>query len=140
MEPKLFCVYSGTDFNKIYQGVKFYKLTFEDEIHNGYQFKDGLNIDNIPFSPEGSCQPGGIYFTEDKHFDHWNFSHTYYREVMIPNDAKVYVEDAKFKADKIILGPRKLISDRGKEQLKSLQMVPIKTGKRYFPQQLTQLW
>src|SRR5437660_10212848 len=35
----------------------------------------------------------------------------YAREVTIPEDSQVYIEEAKFKIDKIILGERKLISD-----------------------------
>lgn len=108
---ELFKVYSGEEFNRIAneQQIKFYKLTNFDEYHNSFQFNDGLNIDTVPFNPLHQCSPGGIYFTETKLLRHWTSRHVFIREVIIPDDAKVYVEQQKFKANKIILKPRKYI-------------------------------
>lgn len=101
---------SGSDFNRIYKNYKFVKLTNKEENHNNFQFQDGLNIDNIPFNPNGSCSKGGIYFIEEQNIGKWTQYGTYImyyvRDVIIPNDAKVYVEKDKFKADKLILSVR----------------------------------
>lgn len=99
-------VYSGIEFNKLMKDTKFYKLTNFGELHNGFQFKDGLNIDTVEFRPVGECKAGGIYFTEENKINRWAGIHRYYRMVTIPDDARVYVENNKFKADKLILGAR----------------------------------
>src|SRR5579872_785972 len=104
---------SGAHFNKVYDGLSFVKLTNEYERHNGFLFFDGLNIDTKRFYPNGECQAGGIYFIEKNEAHKWIYygyeSMKYIREVTVPNDARVYVEDDKFKADKLILGSRILI-------------------------------
>src|SRR5579872_4135573 len=105
---------SGIDFNSMFPDINFIKLTNANENHNNFQFHDGLNIDTIPFNPKGSCSEGGIYFTTEE--DSWEWvryddkMNIYMRKVVIPDDARVYIEDGKFKADKIILGTRKMIS------------------------------
>src|SRR5579871_2934235 len=99
--------YSGTEFNRKYAGKTFVKLTNERENHNGFQFRDGLNVDSLQFNPHGECRPGGIYFcleTELPRWLHYNEkTMVYCREVTIPNHAKVYDEGDKFKADRLIL-------------------------------------
>src|SRR5579872_4112143 len=106
---------SGIKFNELFNDITFVKLTNQDENHNGFKFHDGLNIDKLQFNPIGTCLPGGIYFTDIKlawnwiHYDNKNM--TYMRKVTIPNDARVYIEEDKFKADKIILSPREVIDD-----------------------------
>ncbi len=101
---------TGTQFNKIFKNYTFVKLTNQIEIHNKFKFKDGLNVDTIPFNPKGSCQPGGLYFTEINKMCLWlqyNCKYMYYcRVVTIPNDARVYIEKDKLKADKFILDKR----------------------------------
>ena len=110
-------VYIGKLFNKIFKNNIFVKLTNMAEIHNGFQFIEGLNVDVIPFNPTNSCTAGGIYFTEFDKIELWidyddnnktNVnSHMYYcRTVTIPDDAQVYIEKDKVKTDKIILGSR----------------------------------
>jgi phosphoribosylformylglycinamidine (FGAM) synthase-like amidotransferase family enzyme len=47
---------SGIEFNEKYKNINFYKLTNKSEIHNNFQFQDGINIDTIPFNPHGSCR------------------------------------------------------------------------------------
>ena len=104
-------VLSGSEFNKQFADKKFVKLTTETENHNGFQFKTGLNIDTVTFDPSGECQPGGIYFCEIDKFYQWISYNdkicVNYREVTMPDDAKVYIETNKFKADKINLGEKK---------------------------------
>ena len=108
-------VLSGREFNEKYQGKKFVKLTNESENHNGYQFLTGLNVDTVPFNPRGICQPGGIYFCEwDKlpmWIDYGSWIMVYARCVSIPEDAQVYEEGNKFKANKLMLGERQKIAE-----------------------------
>lgn len=97
-------VYSGSEFNKLTAGTTFYKMLEESECHMELQYKPGLNVDFRPFYPYGECRPGGLYFTEAEHVgEHFESIYTKYRIVTIPDDAQVYVEEKKFKADKIIL-------------------------------------
>lgn len=108
-------VLKGDEFNRLFNNIDFIKLTNSDEIHNDFQFKDGLNVDIIPFYPHNDCEPGGIYFTNKLYAGRWitykSIITKYMRKVIIPDNAKVYIEDRhKFKADRLILGPRKLIS------------------------------
>jgi hypothetical protein len=109
------CVLSGVQFNKLSRNRKFIKLTSKSEIHNGLQFNDGLIQDILPFDPSNQCSPGGIYFCDLLNIKKWlqygNNTMHYVRSVVIPDDAKIYIETGKFKANKIILGPRELISD-----------------------------
>src|SRR5579872_2215212 len=110
-------VLDGKQFNEIFCDWSLVKLTNSTEVHNNFQFKDGLNNDTITFYPKGRCKEGGIYFIEKKNQHKWiHYSNKigfmmYVRKVIIPDDAKVYIENDKYKADKIILGPRKLIND-----------------------------
>jgi hypothetical protein len=102
---------SGRDFNKRFPSTVFVKLTNETEIHNGFQFKTGLNVDIIEFNPTGQCKKGGIYFCEYDKMSMWiQYASTIcvnYRIVKIPEDAKVYIEKDKYKADKMILYEKK---------------------------------
>jgi hypothetical protein len=91
----------------------YLKITNKEENHNSLQYHDGLNIDPIPFAREGSCCPGGIYFTTPEYI--CNFLHIgiYVREVTIPEDAEM-VQDPqgdKWRSSKVILGPRKHLEE-----------------------------
>lgn len=108
---ELYKVYTGEEFNKLSNGKLYYKLTNLNEVHNEFQFEDGLNIDTVPFSPTGECGRGGLYFTDKENFHHWIGSHTYVRLVTLPDDAKIYIENNKYKTDKFILGERRPIID-----------------------------
>ena len=94
---------------------KLVKLTNEEENHNWFQFKTGLNVDSIPFNPIPGCQPGGIYFTDIDNIARWldygKGKMKYCREVTLPSDSRVYIEENKYKADKMILGERVEIKD-----------------------------
>lgn len=113
-------VLSGVKFNRLFSQKRFVKLTNKTENHNGLQYKNGLIIDPIPFDPTGVCKPGGIYFVEESEahnwlrYDEWlrYGEMTYYmRKVSVPDTAKVYVEEGKFKTDKPRLGPKSNISN-----------------------------
>jgi hypothetical protein len=91
------------NYSKIY-----YKVTSKDENHRDFQYKDGLNIDIIPFNdnPNASCVPGGLYFTDLEHVIKFFGYGCWIREVKIPKDAEVIEAPSgnKWRADKIILG------------------------------------
>ena len=93
------------DFSKVY-----YKVTNEQECHNGYQYKDGLNILEEEFNdnPKASSGLGGFYFTNYKHLPGFFWMGTWIREVTIPTDAMVVKdpEGDEWRTNKIILGNR----------------------------------
>jgi len=103
-------VMNGKEFNELIKNknIEFYKLTNLDEVHNGFQFMYGENIDNKLFNPLYNCCEGGIYFTEFKKIHLWRTGHTYKRKVTIPNDDNVWVkiEQDKIKATKLFLGEK----------------------------------
>ena len=94
---------------------KYFKLTNKSCCHNKFQFVEGLNIDIVPFTNYGDCLPGGIYFTAARYIQMWinyNDDEMYYIwEVEIPEDARVYRQAYKLKADKIILSNKKTLYD-----------------------------
>lgn len=103
---------NGKKFNEIIKkhNLELVKLTNYKEIHNGFQFQDGENKNNEEFIASGKCKNGGIYFILKEEIQLWlkygnNIMH-WYRNVIIPNDARVFIEDNKFKADIIILDSR----------------------------------
>jgi hypothetical protein len=94
--------------------MKFYKITNKEENHFGFQYKDGLNIDTLPFNPSGDCEPGGIYFSRE---DILQFSHcgVWIREVTLPENEPIYVNPGspkKWKSHRVILGPRRKITPK----------------------------
>lgn len=111
---------SGKQFNKLSKDIELVKLTNCNEIHNTFEYKTGLNVDTLKFNPHGTCSSGGLYFCTIQNAFRWVFYSNklftpltmmmYIRSVTIPDDASVYVESDKIKADKIILGERKQIS------------------------------
>lgn len=106
-------VLKGLEFNQKYTNKKFYRLTKSNEIHNGYKFCDGLNVDTLQIGLIDDFQIEGLYFCEEKYVKNWltyTDDLTYIREVTIPDDATVCIEKYELKADKFILEPRQLIS------------------------------
>ena len=93
------------DYTKTY-----YKVTNEDECHNGYQYQDGLNILKGKFNnnPKASCVGGGFYFTNYKNLPKFFDYGTWIREINIPTDAKVVLDPDgdKWRCDKIIFGKK----------------------------------
>jgi phage regulator Rha-like protein len=102
---------TGLKFNKRFPSTVFVKLTNKTEIHNGFQFKTGLNVDTVEFDPTGECKEGGIYFCQYNKISIWiQYNETLcinYRIVTIPDDALVYIERDKYKANKMILSEKK---------------------------------
>lgn len=111
-------VMSGKVFNETYPNVSLIKLTNENENHNGFQFNDGLNIDNVDNIDNIDTQKiksiGGIHFIEKTYAHKWiyynNMTMLYMRAVTIPDNALIYIEPFVLKANKVILGPKMPIS------------------------------
>ena len=91
----------------------YYKITNETECHNGYQYKDGLNVLDKKFDPVGSCAVGGLYFTTAKYIFKYLDYGCYLREVTLPNDCQCVLDPSgnKFRADRIILGKKYNLTD-----------------------------
>jgi hypothetical protein len=104
----LYKVYNGTEFNILFPETKFY--IFINKNRGNTELVTGLNVDTKEFMPIPKPNSGGIYFCEYNAI-HLEFdqSHNTYREVTIPDDAQVYIELNKFKADKLILSEEKNI-------------------------------
>ncbi len=104
-------VYSGKEFNEINKNKKFYKIINEYEIHYGFKYKDGLNIDTNIFNPTNEYGKGGLYFTDLNNIIYYFKCGIYIREVILPDDAQIYVcFPNNYKADKFILKSSKLIA------------------------------
>ena len=79
------------------------KILTDNLTHHGFEYKEGLNIDSVKFNPIGECSAGGLYFT------YLNEAHLYFHfgnkfsYVTIPDEALVYIEKNKFKANMLIL-------------------------------------
>lgn len=102
---------TGRQFNKLTRGVRFYKLTFPNELHRGFIYQSGLNVDTENFVPFPHC--AGLHFTEERFIGEWLDLHQrwgtplkYKREVKLADHAKVYFMYDEVKADQLILGPR----------------------------------
>jgi hypothetical protein len=115
---------SGKDFNdKLANDSTFpfykkelVKLAVENNIHNGFEFKEGLNVDPVPFNASGNCTKGGFYFTFSDYWSEWVSYRSEFMywmwDVKIPDDTQVYLEsDSKIKVDKFILENKRCIYD-----------------------------
>ena len=101
-------IMSGKNFNEITQSTPMYKALTFNEKHNGYQFVVGRNVDTQPFKTDGCCCPGGIYFSDKNNIRSWSAGYSHVRQVLIPDDAQVYIESCdKAKTSIIMLGCRK---------------------------------
>src|SRR3989339_112885 len=96
-------VFSGEEFDEKYKEYEFYKLLKGDLTHYEYTYKDGLNVDVNEFNSKGECSKGGLYFTEKNKIPMWINSYNFITKCVIPNDAKIYIENNKFKSDKLIV-------------------------------------
>ena len=95
---------TGKKFNEEYKDVVCVKFLNDDLTHFNYTYKNDLNIDTKKFTPYGHCKSGGLYFcTIDNAKIFIKLYGNKFSYVKIPDDARVYVEKQKFKANKIIL-------------------------------------
>jgi hypothetical protein len=70
----------------------YYKLLRKDLCHHGFQYKLGLNVDTVPFNPSGSCEAGGLYFTDMAHLHLFDMFGDLIGEIEVPADAQIYKE------------------------------------------------
>lgn len=87
---------TGEVFNGEYPG-QCLKFLRRDMTHNGYTWKEGLNVD-----PNFSANEKGFYFFNDFH----QIKKYYYfgprlALIKVPDDAQVYIEDRCFRADRL---------------------------------------
>ena len=101
---ELYKEYSGAEFNKAYEGIKLYKFMFDSLVHRGFKYRLGLNTDTTQFDPTGKCKKGGLYFCEESKCHYYvNQYGNKLALIEIPDDARVYVEENKFKSDKLFI-------------------------------------
>ena len=97
-------VLTGKEFNALHVDKKFHKVLNDSRCHFGFTYTEGLNVDTQPFNPSSTCSKGGLYFCEEEHLHLYLFSYgSIYATVSIPEDALVYKEDTKYKANQLIL-------------------------------------
>ena len=91
----------------------YFKITNEEENHNGFQYADGLNILEEKFNddPDRFCCEGGFYFTDSVNIFNFLSYGIYLREVTLPTNNPDFkmVKDKfgdKWRANMIILGKR----------------------------------
>jgi len=100
----LYKTLSGAEFNQVYHNTNLYKFLYNSLKHYDFEYKLGLNIDHNNFNPINKCSKGGLYFCDESNcYKHFGSYGTKIGFVQIPDDAKIYVEDGKFKADKLII-------------------------------------
>lgn len=103
-------VYTGKEFNLLYQ-EPLYKITNNKEIHYNLVYSDGLVCDILEFNPTSLCSSGGLYISNFDLLPKYFKYGIYLRDIIIPDDALVYVEPYSFKCNKIILKNRRLIKE-----------------------------
>ena len=99
---------TGKEFNEQNKGVRFVKLTNESCCHNGFEFKEGLNVDTVEFDEKEECCPGGLYFCKYEDFGEWikygnHEKMEYIWDVTIPDEEKVINMGKKLKVHSFIL-------------------------------------
>ena len=94
---------------------RYVKLTNESCIHNGFEFKEELNVDTLEFNPVKECVSGGLYFCRYEDFGKWisykDKIMKYIWDVEIPEGEEVVDLGDKLKAHKIILLNKRSIWD-----------------------------
>ena len=97
-------VLTGKEFNALHADKKFHKVLNNTFCHYSFTYTEGLNVDTQPFNPSSTCSKGGLYFCEEEHLHLYLCSYgSICATVSIPEDALVYKEDTKYKANKLIL-------------------------------------
>ena len=97
-------VLTGKEFNALHADKKFHKVLKNSLCHYDFTYNEGLNVDTQPFNPSSTCSKGGLYFCEEEHLHLYLFSYgSICATVSIPDNALVYKEDTKYKANQLIL-------------------------------------
>lgn len=105
-------------FSQIPIANKYYKITNKTENHNGFQYKDGLNILKEAFNddPMETCCSGGFYFTNATNIFKFLDYGCFLREVKLPKDDPKFrmIRDPsgdKWRCNRFILGERHNLRD-----------------------------
>jgi hypothetical protein len=99
---------------KLKHAPKYFKVTNFKELHYGLQYNDGLIKDPKSFNKEGSCVPGGIYFTTKKYISRFYGWGVWLRPVHLPlkdPNFQMVADGNKFRANMVILGERHSLCD-----------------------------
>ena len=98
--------------------MDYVKLTTENDTHNGYQYKEGLNCLDGEFNNEKICDSGGLYFCRKEDIYKWiNYNDKvmhYIWDVELCEDSKIVDMGDKLKTDKFILKNKRTIWDNEK--------------------------
>lgn len=92
---------------------KYYKITNENEKHNGYQYKDGLNVLDESVKKIRYGSQVGFSFTDVENiFKFLDFGHNL-REITLPDTCKLvkYPDGHKFRTNQIIFGKKYDLKD-----------------------------
>ena len=135
MKKSDICVLSQRAVNKLRKKPLF-RFTNSQEIHQNFKYKIGLNTDILPLNTFGNCCSGGLYFYEGtplesfKHSDYLNA--VYFRSVTLPPDETVVKNDYKYRAHRIIVGPRVRLVDYVLEHREEFRSVPLEKVQNLF--------
>lgn len=82
------------------------KLVEKNMVNRGLQLEVGLNVDPVPFSVEGDCVAGGLYYCDAEDVIEWIqcLNYTHLCTVTVPANAQTVQLDKKYRSDRIILG------------------------------------
>lgn len=95
---------TGKQFNEIIGKMPIVKFMNDGDLHRGFQYQNGDNLDILPFHGSDECCAGGLYATTLLDcMNHYHCYGNYARRVRIKPDALVYVEHKKFKCDELFL-------------------------------------
>lgn len=70
----------------------YFKITNRKENHHGFQYQDGLNVDDQPFNPSGCCSGGGLYFTTLENLHMFENFGVNIRPIIVPGGVPIYDE------------------------------------------------
>jgi len=81
----------------------YFKILRENLKHYDMQYKEGLNVDVLPFNPKPECGEGGLYFTDEQYILDFVDYGSKIAEVTVPEGEMIVPLEEKYKAHKIIL-------------------------------------
>lgn len=81
----------------------FFKYINSEWIHHGFKYALGVNQDTTKFDNNLGCSAGGLYFSTFDNINAYKAWGTTIAVVRLMKDSYVFVEEAKYKADKIFI-------------------------------------
>jgi len=113
-----------------------FRFTNNKETHQDFKYKIGLNTDTIPFNTWGNCCSGGLYFYVGTPRDFLERSDylnaVYFRSVTLPPGEAVVQNEYKYRAHRIIVGPRIRLVDYVLEHREEFRSVPLERINNLF--------